>query len=392
MRRFDGPVSVLHVAETAQGGVGSYIEEVVAVQVARYGAGAVRVVLPREHAAHFKSLPPATLRTFDVAGAGRLICMLRMARLVWAEVRRLRPDVVHVHSTYAGFVVRPLLALMPNRPRVVYCAHGWAFDRRASPWVNRAVAWVERVWSRWSDAVVCISRHDQHSALRAGLPAQRLVVILNGIADVPREAEGVAAAAGRWPEGALRVLFVGRLDRQKGVDILYEALRQLGDRVAAVVVGAAVVAAEKAAEPPANVHITGWLARDKIAALYQAAQVLVVPSRWEGFGLVALEAMRAGRAVVASRVGGLPEVVADGYSGVLFEPEDAAALAQALSSLSSEQLSAMGGVGRRRFELLFHIDRVVDELDALYRAVLVREPPGLALRLRSGGDVADRAR
>jgi glycosyltransferase involved in cell wall biosynthesis len=364
-----GPVKVLHVAETAQGGVGSYLEEIVPVQAARHGADSVRVVLPREHAAHFKRLPPTLLQTFEIAGARRMRCMLRMAGVVWALVRRWRPDVVHVHSTYAGFVLRPLLALLPDRPRVVYCAHGWAFDRRAPDWLNRTVASVERIWARWSDAIVCISRHDHDSALRAGIAARRLSVIVNGIGDLPRAAAD-APPAGRWPAAALRVLFVGRLDRQKGVDVLYEALRRLGDRAAAVVVGSAVVADGPAAEPPPNVHVTGWLSRDQIGALYEAAQVLVVPSRWEGFGLVALEAMRCGRAVVASRVGGLPEVVQDGVSGALFEPEDAAALADVLASLSEARLHAMGRAGRQRFETRFHIGRVADELDTLYRALL----------------------
>ena len=384
IKRFDGPVKVLHVAETAQGGVGSYIEEIAPVQAARYGADAVRIVLPREHAAHFKRLSPTLLETFDIAGARRMRCMLRMARLVWARVRRWRPDVVHVHSTYAGFVLRPLLALVPDRPRVVYCAHGWAFDRRAPRWLNRAVAVVERVWARWSDAVVCISQHDRDSALRAGIAPQRLIVVVNGIGELPSAAAG-APAAGHWPAAALRVLFVGRLDRQKGVDILYEALRRLGERAAAVVVGSAVVADEKAADPPLNVHITGWLSRDQIGALYEAAQVLAVPSRWEGFGLVALEAMRCGRAVVASRVGGLPEVVEDGVSGALFEPEDASALADLLGSLSDATLSAMGAAGRRRFETLFHIGRVADELDTLYRKVLVRDPVATVLKDRAQG-------
>ena len=365
---------VLHVAETAQGGVGSYIEDIVALQAERHGVASLRVVLPREHAAHFKRLPAAALRLFDIAGSGRLRNMLRMAVLTLAEVRRWRPDVVHVHSTYAGFVLRPLLAALPARPRIVYCAHGWAYDREGSARLNRAVAWVERVWSRWCDAVVCISQHDLASALRVGIPAARLLTICNGIADAPAPTPGAtAAAAQRWRAGTLRVLFVGRLDRQKGVDVLCAAMQQLGARASAVVVGSAVVAAangEPAATLPESMQVTGWLPRDQIAALYAAADVLVVPSRWEGFGLVAVEAMRAGRAVLASRVGGLPEVVDEGVTGCLFAPGDAAALADILARLSGADLQTMGAAGRARFERLFDVRRVGDELDTLYRRLL----------------------
>jgi glycosyltransferase involved in cell wall biosynthesis len=365
------PLRVMHVAETAQGGVGSYIEEIVALQAARHGTESLCVLLPREHAAHFKRLPPAALHLYEIGKRGRLGTMLHMAAATLAQVRRWRPDVVHIHSTYAGFVLRPLLAALPSRPRIVYCAHGWAFDREASPRLNRVVAAIERIWSRWCDAVVCISHHDAESALRAGIPAQRLVTVTNGIADAPTEAGAAAPAPSRWPEHTLRVLFVGRLDRQKGVDVLYAALQRLGGQVNALIVGSAVVAAEKGASPPSNVQFTGWLARDQITALYAAAQVLVVPSRWEGFGLVAVEAMRAGRAVIASRVGGLPEVVEHGVTGLLVEPGDADALAEALQSVSVDTLQTLGAAGRLRFERLFHVQRVGDELDALYQRLVL---------------------
>ena len=378
------PLKVLHVAETAQGGVGSYIEEVVALQAARHGTGSLCVVLPREHAQHFKRLPAEALHLYDIAGSGRLRTMLRMAVLTLKLVRRWRPDVVHVHSTYAGFVLRPLLAALPQRPRIVYCAHGWAFDREASPRVNRLVAAIERIWSRWCDAVVCISHHDTKSALRIGVPAQRLVTVSNGIADVSVEASVVTSSRTRWPEHTLRVLFVGRLDRQKGVDVLYAAMQRLGAQASALVVGSAVVAADNTLATPANVQVTGWLSRDQIAALYAAAQVLVVPSRWEGFGLVAVEAMRAGRAVIASRVGGLPEVVEHGVTGLLVEPDDAAALAGALAQLSAEQLQAMGAAGRLRFERLFHVQRVCDELDALYQRLVLPQPSAAPGGLAAG--------
>lgn len=368
-------LKILHVAETAQGGVGSYIEEIAPLQADLYGQRKVRVVMPAEHAGHFRKLGRVSLHTFPTEGIGRLRAMLRMTATALKLVRQWRPDVVHLHSTYAGFALRPLLALLPRGPRVVYCAHGWAFDREGSGRVNAALQAVERIWSRWCDAVICISRHDFDSGRRAGIAAQRMVVVMNGIADVAQQ----EPAGEPWPNDGLRILFVGRLDRQKGVDVLYEALRRLGPRASALVVGSAVVAGERGATAPDNARVLGWLPRERVAAYYRAAQVLVVPSRWEGFGLVALEAMRAGRAVIASKVGGLPEVVDDGVSGLLFSPglgpQPAADLAGMLEGLSVEQLQAMGEAGRARFEKLFHIRRVGAELDVLYQQLL--EPVGV---------------
>ncbi len=410
-------LKVLHVAETAKGGVGSYIDDVASLQIARHGDAAVRVVLPDAHAAQLQRVPAASQRRFQAAG-GRLLNTLRMLRLALAQVREWQPDVVHLHSTFAGFALRPLLAWRfmsqcgsatllnplggrttyvvglgallsrsgfagllkaprgmagsaglgaPSRPRIVYCAHGWAFDREGHAPANRVFEGIERLWSRWCDVVVCVSAYELAAGARIGIARHRLALVNNGIRDVETVAD-VDSARAAWPPGVRRVLFVGRLDRQKGVDILFDAMRRLDGRAFALIVGASVVADDGPAALPPNVRIVGWLRRDEIAAYYAAADVVLISSRWEAFSLVAVEAMRAGRAVVASAVGGLRDVVADGVTGLLVAPESAAALAAAVEGLSDEELLAMGQAGRARYERCFRIERVADELDALYRS------------------------
>lgn len=360
-------LKILHATETAQGGVGSYIDEVMALQLKRYGAEQVRVVVPEAHAQQLRSLPPQVQCRFP-SGGGRLGRVWQVAWRTLSEVRRWQPDVVHLHSSFAGFVLRPVLAWRAPRTRVVYCAHGWAFDRDSAGWMCRLVARIERVWSRWSDAVVCISQHDWQAGLKIGIGLDRLVLVHNGIRHIEVSEAACAQARQRWPEGTRRLLFVGRLDRQKGVDRLFDIVRRLGPSWHAVVVGASVVS-DKAEVPPANLHITGWLPRDEIAAYCAAAEVLVVPSRWEGFGLVALEAMRVGCPVLASRVGGLPEVVEDGVTGHVLGG-DAAAWAQRLQDLEPATLERLGQAGRKRFERLFTIERVVSQLHTLYDCLM----------------------
>jgi glycosyltransferase involved in cell wall biosynthesis len=112
--------------------------------------------------------------------------------------------------------------------------------------------------------------------------------------------------------------------------------------------------------------MTGWLPPAEIEAFYRSADVVVVPSRWEGFGLIAVEAMRAELPVIASRVGGLPEIVVDGETGVLIPPADKGALVRALRDLSDEKLAAMGRAGRQRFLRYFTLDRVHRQIAELY--------------------------
>jgi glycosyltransferase involved in cell wall biosynthesis len=166
------------------------------------------------------------------------------------------------------------------------------------------------------------------------------------------------------------VLFVGRFDRQKGTDLLLEALAELQDSVFCYLVGDTVLGDASLRALPPNARTTGWLAPSAIEAFYQSADVVVVPSRWEGFGLIAVEAMRAELPVIASRVGGLPEIVLDGETGVLLPPDDKASLVNALRDISDDRLAAMGRAGRQRFLRHFTLDRVHRQITELYRSGL----------------------
>ncbi|HKB53975.1 MAG TPA: glycosyltransferase, partial [Ramlibacter sp.] len=261
------PLKVLHVAQTAQGGVGSYLEEIAPLQIERYGRGSVRAVLPLEHAQAFPALSPEWLETFATGTGGRLMTSCRMAWLALRVMREWRPDIVHLHSTFAGLILRPVIRFLPHRPRVVYCPHGWAFDRQARKAAVIAMQGLEWLLAHACDAIVCVSVNDCARARRVGIAAHRLRVVLNGIADLQRPASGLQEAP--WPERALRILFVGRLDVQKGVDVLFAAMRKLGDSAFAVVVGSSVVGdGALVGPPPANVRIAGWLSRERIAELY----------------------------------------------------------------------------------------------------------------------------
>lgn len=362
------PIKVLHIAQTAQGGVGSYLEEIMPLQGERYGQDAVRAILPAEHAAAFPGLSPRWMRNFS-GRSGRLISSMRMAARAFTVLREWRPSIVHLHSTFAGLVMRPLLWALPHRPRIIYCPHGWAFDRKSGRVATFVASTMERLLSRMCDAIICVSANDLQRALALRMPPGSLRLVRNGIVDLPMPS--TPAPQGQpWPEGARRILFVGRLDRQKGADVLFSAMRTLGDRAFAVVVGSSVVGdGGLAATAPANVRIAGWLPRPEIADLYASAEVLVAPSRWEGLPMVAIEAMRAGLPVVATRVGGLPEIVEDGVSGRLVDADDPEQLSRVLASLDSATLREMGGLARLRYLRDFQIERVIRELDGIYRSL-----------------------
>ncbi|WP_298235867.1 glycosyltransferase [uncultured Azohydromonas sp.] len=358
-------MKVLHVAESIKGGCGTYLDEIVPLQVRALGARQVRCLVPREHAAQLPRVDAALLRTFE--RPGRLAGLPRLAREIRRVVREWRPDLIHAHSTFAGALTRALPLAGPLPP-VVYCPHGWVFDveqPRAARW---ATAWAERLMSHRCARIVAISEAERRRGETAGIAPRRLVVVPNGIA---AEAPGERAP---WDTPRLRVLFVGRLDRQKGVDVLVEAARGLGDRASVRIVGDAVVAGRRPdwGADAGHVEWLGWLDQAGVAAQLNACDVVVMPSRWEGFGLVAVEAMRAGKPVWASAVGGLREVVADGVTGRLFPVGDVAALRALLMQARPATLRRMGEAGRRRFLAHYTSDRTHAALMNLYAEVLRR--------------------
>ncbi len=344
---------VLHVAETVRGGIATYFNELHPLQKVRFGSGNVRFVIPADHRDDLSGFEDGDISSFGRSGRS-VSGLLRMALVTMREVRRMRPDVVHIHSSFAGLVIRPLLYLSPERPRIVYCPHGWAFSRETSRLSHETTKLAERLLAKITDCIICISDVELREALAAGIDETSLVVVNNGIsAERPR----VEHDGPEWASNKTKVLYVGRLDRQKGHDLLIESASQLSDLVDVRIIGSTVVDKTHDVELPANVTLLGWQSRTQIEAQMEQADLVVIPSRWEAFGLVALEAMRAAKPVVAFRVGALPEIVEDGRTGLLCSPVSAAALVRGLRNAATLDLIETGRRGYARFRQLFDVER-----------------------------------
>lgn len=351
---------ILHVAETAMGGVGTYLAELLPLQAGSFGSHNVRALLPDQHAAHVSGVDKQMLRRWHRTGRSPRD-LLRLVSAIRREVARFKPTLVHAHSSVAGAVLRMMYGRTARPFRLVYCPHGWAFDQPSSPARNRALAAVERALAPLCDRIVIISEHERREALRVGIAEDRLTLVLNGIADVP------PARPSTWVDDRLKVLFVGRMDRQKGFDTLLDAAEPLADRICVRAVGKAVAGPAMTRGGSRAVQLLGWRSLAEIAVEIAAADIVAVPSRWEGFGLVALEAMRGGCAVVASDVGGLREIVVDGVTGRLVPPDSPERLMQVLADGDRRRWKRMGEAGRRRYLSLFTAQRMNAELVQLYR-------------------------
>jgi len=295
-------------------------------------------------------------------------------------------DIVHCHTWYthfAGCLVKhlqrvPLVltthSLEPHRPWKVEQL-GTAYD---------VSSWVERVAYESADGVIAVSgsmSRDVHEAY--GVPQERIRVIHNGIdlEEYRPTPDSVLLDALQIDAGTPFILFVGRITRQKGIIHLVNAIRHVRRGVQVVLCAGAPDTPEIAAEMSAAVdraraegsHPIIWiremLPKDKIIRLYTHAAVFVCPSVYEPFGIINLEAMSCETPVVASAVGGIPEVVEDGVTGLLVAPEVSSPteveptdpekfsrdLADAINRLLADPAlrSAMGRAARLRVEQQF---------------------------------------
>lgn len=361
---------ILHVMETIKGGPASHLDEIVPAQVARYGADNIRLIGPANHMKYLVTTPTSVCRTFDDAQVGRLGKTVRLAGAIRRAISDFAPDVIHAHSTFAGVATRVPFRFGRRRIPNLYCPHAWSFAMDVAPWKRRAYALVERGLLPVTDVVVNETNEERDLALAFGLAPDKLRVVANGMAAEP----GVFAAralAGPGEEDAVHLLFVGRFVPQKGLDLLIEAARRCDNPAVVIHV---VGEAEEGYDPiaggvPANIRLHGWVSRSELTAFLMAADALVMPSRWEGMPMIALEAMRASLPIIANDIELMRDIVTSD-AGLLIDADDADAFANLLATVDRAQLRALGDGARRAFEARFTVDRQVDAFDRLYREIL----------------------
>jgi starch synthase len=383
----------IHVAELSR-----QLEGRIGLEVRTFGSGAdedptVRGYEPAHDLAH----ADARMR----AAWGALSRDLAMA------IDPVDADVVHCHTWYthlAGILVRhaygiPLVitvhSLEPLRP--------WKREQLGGGY--EVSTWVERTALEEADAVIAVSHGTREDVLRLfDVAPERVHVIHNGIDAeffAPDPATDALERYGIDPSVPY-ILFVGRITRQKGIVHLVRAIRHLDPGIGVVLcagqpdtpeIGREMEEAvtDARAAHPNVVWIPEMVSREAVRQLYSHAALFVCPSVYEPFGIINLEAMACERPVVATAVGGIPEVVVDGETGVLvplelraddpMTPVDpdrfASDLASVVNALMAdpELRGRMGRAGRLRAVEQFSWASIADQTVALYRSLL---PPDLA--------------
>ncbi|WP_345944485.1 glycosyltransferase, partial [Streptomyces sp. SID7804] len=288
---------VLHLTQPVDGGVARVVTDLVGAQLAD-GLDVTAVCPDSPLAARLRSLGAHVRPWRATRSPGPSLA--REVRQLARLIDEVRPDLVHAHSAKAGLAGR--LAVRGRIP-TVFQPHAWSFEAVGGGTAALALRW-ERWAARWASRVVCVSEAERATGVRAGI-AGRWAVVPNGVDPErfrPATADTVRAVlpplAGLPAQAPLAVC-VGRLCRQKGQDVLLRAWRSVARRVPdarLVLVGDGPERDRLRAAAPPSVLFAG--AVTDVSRWYQAADVVVLPSRWEGMALAPLEAMACGRPVV----------------------------------------------------------------------------------------------
>jgi glycosyltransferase involved in cell wall biosynthesis len=291
----------------------------------------------------------------------------RLAARFSSALRAERPDLLHTHMVHAD--VYGSLAAHALRVPFVSTRHN---DDR---YLLGPFRFVDRTFMRGVAAIIAISDAVRDFHIRAGLPAAKLTTVHYGLDMLPTAPSVPTPDEAGIPADAPLVLAIGRLIEQKDHATLLDAFAQVrrahpGARLAILGWGrleratrerVRALGLDGAVLLPGRVEPSAWLAR---------ATVFAHTSRWEGFGIVLLEAMLAGLPIVATAVSAIPEIVIDGETGMLVPAGAAESVAAAVSALlhDAERRQALGDAGRQRAEREFSVARMTDRTLAVYES------------------------
>jgi glycosyltransferase involved in cell wall biosynthesis len=320
----------------------------------------------------------------EVAPLKDLRAIVRLAKLI----RRERPDILHTHTAKAGAVGR-VAALLSGRARpriIVHTFHGHVLRGYFNPVTSFGFRLLERWLATFTTALVAVSPEVRDDLVRLGVaPAEKFAIVRLGIELEERigSAPGARAETRRVlgvSQEAFVVGWVGRMTAVKRTDDVLLALKGLLERgvdayLCLVGDGPDRDHLERYAHELGIVRRCLFLGyQDEVGRFYQAIDALILPSTNEGTPVSVIEALAAERPAVATRVGGIPDVIRAGVDGFLVEVGDSTALAEQLTVLARDpaRRAEMGAAGRANVLERYAVERLVDDVDSLYRSLAAR--------------------
>lgn len=346
---------IVHVVENARGGISTYVDTLVRQQL-QHGHTITLISNPARSTPELRALAVNHLH-YDCERT--IFKLVKSVSTINRHIDQIAPDIVHLHSTFPGLFGR---LYTRKRHKVVYCAHGWAFCQDI-PWIMKlAYAVVERVLALRTDAIINISQSERVAAEQWNV-AGRHYVVRNAVEPASPTGQSVI----QHHPTKINLGFIGRHDRQKGLDFILDILdRNPSLPVHLWVAGEHDREGKRRGSDGGNYSFVGWVDKTRTDDFICDMDAIIIPSRWEGFGLVALEAMRNGKPVLASDRGGLGEFIINDYNGYIFTLDSARDLTRLLQGLKREALAQLGANGRHVFDASSTFTKNFLNVEAIY--------------------------
>ncbi|HAV5984685.1 MULTISPECIES: glycosyltransferase [Serratia] len=361
-------MKILHVAETIKGGVATVLRQLAIEQSKDDYISEIICIVPDSQVSELYPLENRNIKIFKRSGRN-IKSFFSLALKMASNVYALKPDIVHLHSTFSGVIGRIVLFLMYpiRRPKVVYCPHAFSFLMQGDLKLKSFFSKIERMLLPMTDAIICVSNYERDKSIEQGFPSDKLHVVYNGVPAVSRERSVVSPL----PKDKINLLFVGRFDFQKGFDIferIMPSLDKLGCHLTAV--GESVHSHEVSSKNLPGTTYTGWLTAEQLKPYFEHSDVLIIPSRWEGFAMVPLEAMSYGLPIISSNCTSFPEMIVEGVTGYMFDLAHPESIVDYLALNSKENWQRMGENGREVFLKKFTASNMIEKTRSIYSSLI----------------------
>lgn len=360
-------MKILHIGEYVVGGVATYLNELVAYQRRHFD---VYLLMSDYNSASDFDLEPDHILRYEYTRHPKYF--FAAMRQIHQAIKSIQPDIIHIHSSFAGMLARGLFFIFPQKSSVFYCSHGWSFLMDTKPLHKKAYFMIEKVLEFKTDFIINISKYELEQSVRLGMSPSKSRFVYSGLREKKTINQPGHSNQAVWnhseEEEVIQLLFVGRYDRQKGLDILLDVLGkhpEIQKLIRLYVIGDSVLENNEWHFPD-NVVRLGWVDNADIDRYYQQCDAVILPSRWEGLPLVALEAMKNRKAVIASNRSSLPELVSHEVNGYIFDLDHPEELMEILLKLQKKTLVTMGEIGCGIYKERFSADRMNEEFVSLY--------------------------
>jgi glycosyltransferase involved in cell wall biosynthesis len=318
-------VRVVHVAESIKGGIATYLSSNSRIENVNF-----YYFIPESQRSE---LVVESDNIIPFYGADRISRMISLIKIFYKNrnILKERNTILHLHSTGAGIVYLIVKYFIGVRCSVIYSSHGWSGLRELGS-VSKVVSiFLDKIISISPDRIVDISYNENKYSLGVlKINPNKVHMIYNGV-DFGCQITNKTVSGG----DVVKFIFVGRFDRQKGFDLLINAFINVERAdVKLSLVGDYVLGAQDESEGGIyddRIIRHGWVSRSKLFDILSGGDYLVMPSRWEGFGLTAIESMSLGVPVICSDRGALPEIVGD--AGIIVSLDETQDLTDLIDSL-----------------------------------------------------------